>query len=99
MARNARNDSADEQDWSEPVEEATIGPAEEAAARAAAEGAELTLTDALEDSELFEDPALDVARLGGHTSREIVVPVELEGEAGSLRRYKLSIRLQLDPVD
>jgi hypothetical protein len=92
-------ESAGEQTWSQAAGEATLDPADEATVPAAAEGAELTLTDALEDSALFDDPSLDVARLGGKASREIVVPVELEGEEGSLRRYKLSIRLRLDPVD
>jgi len=61
--------------------------------------AEITLTDALEDRAFFEDAGLDVARLGGGTSREIVVPVEVESGEGAVRRYKLSIRLRLDPVD
>jgi hypothetical protein len=64
-----------------------------------APAAEVALTDALGDRALFEDPDLDVARLTREASRQIVIPVELEGEKGAVRRYKLSIRLRLDPVD
>ena len=58
-----------------------------------------TLTDVVGNDELFDDPALDIARLAAGDEREIIVPVEL-GEAGkALRRFTLTIRLRLDPVD
>ena len=59
---------------------------------------EVTLTDVAGDRELFEDPSLEVARLGVGAAREIVVPVEV-GEGAGVRRFKLTVRLRLDPVD
>lgn len=60
----------------------------------------VTLTDALSDRELFSDPSLEVAQLQATgESREIVIPVELLQAGSALGRFKLSIRLRLDPVD
>ena len=53
----------------------------------------------LSDEDLFRDPGLEVARLTSGEAREIVVPVELTRENMEARRFKLSIRLQLDSVD
>lgn len=63
-------------------------------------GAERTvlLTTLARDADLFEDPSLEIARLGSGDAREIEVPVELV-EGAARRRFKLSIRLRLDPVD
>jgi len=59
---------------------------------------EVLLTEVASDDELFEDPSLEVARLGGGEQREILVPVQI-GEGATARRFKLSIRLRLDPID
>jgi hypothetical protein len=59
----------------------------------------VTLSDALDDQSLFSDPSLEVAQMAPGDAREIVIPVEI-GQAGvGLRRFKLSLRLRLDPVD
>ena len=59
---------------------------------------EVLLTQAADDHELFDDPNLDVAGLVPGEAREIVIPVEI-GAAGQTKRFKLSVRLRLDPVD
>jgi signal recognition particle receptor subunit beta len=59
----------------------------------------ITLTDVVNDEELFEDPNLDVARMASGEEREIVIPVELGDGPGKPRRYTLSIRLHLTPID
>ena len=59
---------------------------------------EVQLTQVAEDTELFDDPNLDVASVAPGEEREIVIPVEL-GAEGEAKRYKLSVRLRLDPVD
>ncbi len=58
----------------------------------------VVLDEIAQPSELFEDPTLDVARLTAGEAREIVVPVEI-AEGTAVRRFKLSIRLKLDPLD
>jgi len=66
----------------------------------AVESAEpVTLTEVVEDADLFDDPELQVASLAAEDEREIVIPVELTGENASVRRFKLTLRLRLDPVD
>jgi hypothetical protein len=60
--------------------------------------AAITLTEVVTDTQLFDDPSLEIARLEGAEEREIVVPVEL-GEGASTRRFRLSLRLRLDPID
>lgn len=59
---------------------------------------EVLLTQAADDHELFDDPNLDVAGLAPGEAREIVIPVEI-GAEGQTKRFKLSVRLRLDPVD
>ncbi|MCH7780505.1 MAG: hypothetical protein IH848_06635, partial [Acidobacteria bacterium] len=59
---------------------------------------EVLLTQAADDHELFDDPNLDVAGIAPGEEREIVIPVEI-GAAGQTKRFKLSVRLRLDPVD
>ena len=59
---------------------------------------EVLLTEVASDSELFDDPNLDVASVAPGEEREIVVPVEM-GRDGETKRFKLSVRLRLDPVD
>ena len=59
---------------------------------------EVLLTQVADDSELFEDPNLDVASVAPGEEREIVIPVEM-GAKGETKRFKLSVRLRLDPVD
>ena len=54
--------------------------------------------EVVEDQDLFQDPSIDVARMAAGEEREILVPVEV-GEGAALRRFKLSVRLRLDPVD
>jgi len=61
-------------------------------------GEDVLLTEVASDDDLFSDPSLDVARMTDGETREIVVPVVL-GAGASQRRYKLAIRLRLDPVD
>jgi hypothetical protein len=85
-----------------PVAEIPVAPVEPEAPRAEtrAESMEedVLLTEVASDHELFEDPSLDIARLGTGEQREILVPVQL-GEGPAARRFKLSIRLRLDPID
>ena len=59
---------------------------------------DVLLTEVASGDDLFNDPTLEIAQLGDGTAREIVVPVML-GEGATARRYKLSIRLRLDPAD
>jgi hypothetical protein len=59
---------------------------------------EVLLTEVASSDDLFNDPGLDIARLGAGEQREILVPVQL-GEGREARRFKLSIRLRLDPAD
>jgi signal recognition particle receptor subunit beta len=58
----------------------------------------IVLTEVAGPSDLFDDPNLEVANLAPGEAREIVVPVQL-GEGTAARRFALSIRLRLDPVD
>ncbi|HEX6852354.1 MAG TPA: GTPase domain-containing protein [Candidatus Polarisedimenticolaceae bacterium] len=58
----------------------------------------IVLTEVAGPSDLFDDPNLEVANLAPGEAREIVVPVEL-GEGTAARRFALSIRLRLDPVE
>jgi signal recognition particle receptor subunit beta len=64
-----------------------------------AEGGSVRLTTALGDRDLFDDPTLEIARLASGDVREIVIPVQVGDEASAARRYKLSLKLRLDPVD
>jgi len=57
------------------------------------------LTESVQDSDLFEAPGLDVARLAAGEEREIVVPLEVEDADRTVQRFKLSIRLRMEPVD
>jgi hypothetical protein len=65
-----------------------------------AESAEsdVLLTEVASDEDLFSDPSLEIAQLASGQTREILVPVML-GEGASARRFKLAIRLRLDPVE
>ena len=56
------------------------------------------LTEVSGDSDLFDDPALEVARMAQGEAREIVIPVAL-GQPGQEKRFKLSLQLKLDPID
>ncbi|HZN56097.1 MAG TPA: GTPase domain-containing protein [Candidatus Polarisedimenticolaceae bacterium] len=59
---------------------------------------DVLLTEVASDDDLFVDPSLEIAHLVDGQTREIVVPVML-GEGASARRFKLGIRLRLDPVE
>jgi hypothetical protein len=59
---------------------------------------DVLLTEVASGDDLFNDPTLEVARLAEGGAREIIVPVQI-GEGALARRYKLAIRLRLDPVD
>jgi hypothetical protein len=59
---------------------------------------DLLLTEVATDDDLFSDPGLEIAHLADGQAREIIVPVML-GEGRFARRYKLAIRLRLDPVE
>jgi signal recognition particle receptor subunit beta len=61
-------------------------------------GSPVLLTEVANDHDLFTDPGVEVARLDGLQDREIVVPIEV-GMGHAKRRFTLSIRLHLDPVD
>ncbi len=58
----------------------------------------VVLTEVAADSDLFNDPDLEVARLQPGETREIEVPVEV-GEGPNVRRFKLTIRLNIDGLD
>jgi mutual gliding-motility protein MglA len=58
----------------------------------------VVLEEVAKPQDLFEDPGLDVARLRAGEAREILVPVEIV-EGAAVRRFKLSVRLRLDPLD
>jgi signal recognition particle receptor subunit beta len=60
--------------------------------------AEVVLTEVAADAELFRDPSLEIARMAAGEGREIVVPVEL-GSGTAVKRFKLSLKLTLTPVD
>ena len=57
------------------------------------------LTDAVQDRDLFEGSGLDVARLAAGEEREIVVPLEVQEADRTVQRFKLSIRLRMEPID
>lgn len=78
--------------FSVPDEAIPVAPA------APADDDAIVLSEVVEDDALFEDPTLEIARLEPAEVREIVVPVLL-GDGPAARRFKLSIRLRLDPVD
>jgi signal recognition particle receptor subunit beta len=59
---------------------------------------DVRLTHVASNDDLFSDPSLEIAKMAAGQSREILVPVML-GEGASARRFKLAIRLRLDPVD
>jgi hypothetical protein len=59
---------------------------------------DVLLTEVASGDDLFNDPSLEIARLAPGEAREIIVPVML-GEGVSARRYKLAIRLRLEPVE
>lgn len=61
--------------------------------------AEITLSESASDEDLFDDPNLEVARLSTGETTEIVIPVEVGSEAVGFRRFKLSLKLNLDAVD
>ena len=57
------------------------------------------LTDTICDGDLFNDPSLEVAHLVAGEMREIIIPVQVGAEESAVRRYKLSLRMRLDPVE
>jgi hypothetical protein len=57
------------------------------------------VSEVLSGTDLFQDPSLEIAHLAAGQQREIVIPVQIAGEGESFKRYKLSLRLKLDPVD
>jgi signal recognition particle receptor subunit beta len=59
---------------------------------------DVTLTDVASDEDLFADPSLEIAHMAPGQTREILVPVML-GEGTSARKFKLAIRLRLDPIE
>jgi hypothetical protein len=56
------------------------------------------LNEIADDAEIFDDPGLEVATLAAGDARDIIVPLEIRSGAET-RRFKLSVRLRLDPVD
>ena len=61
--------------------------------------AEVVLTELATDEDLFNDPTLDIASVAPGEEREIVIPVELGQTDGVAKRFKLRVRLRLDPLD
>ena len=61
--------------------------------------APVTLTEVVGDQALFQDPAMQIAQLASGAGKTIVVPVELGDASTGTRRFKLSIRMCLDPVE
>jgi signal recognition particle receptor subunit beta len=59
---------------------------------------DVRLTEVASDEDLFSDPSLEIAHLVVGQTREIMVPVML-GEGANAGRFKLAIRLRLEPVD
>lgn len=59
---------------------------------------DVLLTEVASDEDLFSDPSLEIAQLAAGETREILVPVML-GAGASARRFKLAIRLRLDPIE
>jgi signal recognition particle receptor subunit beta len=57
------------------------------------------LTEVVGDRDMFDDPSIDVARMVAGEEREIVVPLEIEEPDKTVQRFKLSIRLRMDPVE
>lgn len=58
----------------------------------------LYLNEVADEAEIFDDPGLEVASLAAGEARDIIVPVEIRS-GPETRRFKLSVRLRLDPVD
>jgi hypothetical protein len=96
-------DHESEPDWSR-VEARDDTPAVAHPPRAGAglapkpEGDDVLLTEVASDDDLFSDPSLEVAHMAAGETREILVPLML-GEGIAARRFKLAIRLRLDPVE
>jgi signal recognition particle receptor subunit beta len=59
---------------------------------------DVRLTEVASDEDLFSDPSLEIAHLVVGQTREIMVPVML-GEGPTAGRFKLAIRLRLEPVE
>jgi signal recognition particle receptor subunit beta len=59
---------------------------------------DVRLTEVASNEDLFSDPSLEIAHLVVGQTREIMVPVML-GEGANAGRFKLAIRLRLEPVD
>jgi signal recognition particle receptor subunit beta len=57
------------------------------------------VSEVLTDQDLFNDPSLEIAHLAAGQTREIVIPVQITGQDETFRRYKLSLRMKLDPVE
>jgi hypothetical protein len=88
-----RADAADERAMTPGAPEAcALEPRE-------SESTEVVLTEVVGDQELFEDPTIEVTRLDAGSGNEIIVPIEVAGEDGARQRFKLCIRLRLDPVE
>jgi len=91
-------------DWAPPAAQASAVPIApfpipepESASEESIED-DVRLTEVASDEDLFSDPSLEIAQLASGQTREILVPVML-GEGASARRFKLAIRLRLDPVE
>jgi signal recognition particle receptor subunit beta len=74
-------------------------PSQQKGRAAAKPDPEIALTESASDEDLFDDPSLEVARMAPGEVQEIVVPVELGQPAGTVRRFKLTLLMRLDPVD
>ena len=83
-------------EWTPPVPSAPVSAPKSASTKSLE--SDVLLTEVASDEDLFSDPSLEIAQLASGQTKEILVPVIL-GEGASARRFKLAIRLRLDPVE
>jgi signal recognition particle receptor subunit beta len=57
------------------------------------------LTEPASNDDLFTSDDMEVAKLAAGEEQEILVPVEIGDETVGLKKFKLSIKLRLDPLD
>jgi len=78
---------------------AAADPAAPQAVAVESEDGPVTLSELAQDADLFDDPTVEVARLAGGGEQEIVIPVELADRERGPVRYRLCVKLRLDPID
>jgi signal recognition particle receptor subunit beta len=88
--------SSDEPAAPETAAPAIEQPTPEAAAVAPVDP--VVLTEVAEDDDLFRDPDVEVLQLQPGQPREIAVPVQV-GEGPNAKRFKLTVRVNIDSTD